>query len=255
MTVVFGTVMGLALGLLGGGGATLTVPIFVYLLHAEPKAAIAMSLVVVGVTSAIGALSHWRAGRVDVRVGAVFGGVALVAAYAGARLSIVVPGVVQLTLLAVTMAGAALMMLRGRSAAEPVEGSAPLGVRALVGSAVAVGGLTGLAGAGGGFLVVPALVGLGVPMRDAVGSSLAIIAVNALAGFAGVVGRVAVDWPAVALVAAGAVPGIAAGVALHPRVPQARLRHAFAALLLAVAGFMLVERAGAALRAWFAPAA
>lgn len=251
MAVAFGALIGLALGLLGGGGSILTVPIFVYVLHADPKAAIAMSLAVVAVTSTIGAAGHWRAGNVNPRVGTVFGGVALAATYSGARLSVLVPGVVQLTLLAVVMVSAALVMLRDRPPAPGGPSPAPrLGLPALVGAALAVGSLTGLVGVGGGFLIVPALVALGVPMREAVGSSLAIIAVNALVGFAGLVGRVAVDWRAVAMVAAGTAPGIAAGVMLHPRVPQVRLRQAFSALLLAVAGFMLYQQAGPLLRTW-----
>jgi uncharacterized membrane protein YfcA len=255
MAVLYGAVIGVALGLLGGGGSILAVPIFVYVLRADPKAAIAMSLAVVAVTSTIGAAGHWRAGNVNARVGAIFGAVALAATYVGARLSVYVPGMAQLTLLAVVMAAAAVIMLRERPAPDPrLPRAAPrLGVSALAGSALAVGGLTGLVGIGGGFLIVPALVALGMPMREAVGSSLAIIAVNGVVGFAGLAGRVAVDWRAVALVVAGTAPGIAVGVLLHPYVPQPRLRQAFSVLLLAVAGFMLLQQAELVLGAWLGP--
>jgi uncharacterized membrane protein YfcA len=233
LAVVFGGLIGGAFGLLGGGGSILTVPIFVYVLGVDAKPAIAMSLAVVALTSAIGAVGHWRSGNVNLRVGAVFAGV---------------PGMVQLSILAVMMAMAAVVMLRGRTPAEPA-GRAHVGLATLVGSAAAVGGLTGLVGIGGGFLIVPALVALGVSMREAIGSSLAIIALNALVGFAGLAGRVPVDWRAVALVAAGAAPGIACGVRLQPRVSQTHLRRGFAVLLLVVASLMLYQQASRVLGA------
>lgn len=242
LALVFGGLIGIAFGLLGGGGSILTVPIFVYVLGADAKPAIAMSLAVVALTSALGALGHWRAGNVNLRVGAVFALVATAGTWLGTRLSVYVPGMVQLSLLAVMMAAAAAVMLRGQPAAAPA-GRARVGLALLVGSALAVGGLTGLVGIGGGFLIVPALVALGVPVREAVGSSLAIIALNAVVGFAGLAGRVPVDWRAVALVAAGTAPGIAFGVRLQPRVSQTRLRRAFAVLLVVVAAMMLYEQA------------
>lgn len=238
LAVVFGAAIGVAFGLLGGGGSILTVPIFVYALEAEPKSAVAMSLAVVALTSAIGATGHWRAGHVNLRVGAIFAVVAMVGTFVGTRLSVAVPGVVQLLLLAVLMIVAAVIMLRGRRDPDVVA-PARLGVVALVASAAGVGTLTGLVGIGGGFLIVPALVALGVPTREAVGSSLAIIAVNAATGFVGLAGRVPVDWRAVALVAAGTAPGIAAGVALQSRVRPRELRRAFAVFLLVVAVYML----------------
>jgi uncharacterized membrane protein YfcA len=248
LAVVFGGLIGGAFGLLGGGGSILTVPIFVYVLGVDAKPAIAMSLAVVALTSAIGAVGHWRSGNVNLRVGAVFAGVATLGTWLGTRLSVYVPGMVQLSILAVMMAMAAVVMLRGRTPAEPA-GRAHVGLATLVGSAAAVGGLTGLVGIGGGFLIVPALVALGVSMREAIGSSLAIIALNALVGFAGLAGRVPVDWRAVALVAAGAAPGIACGVRLQPRVSQTHLRRGFAVLLLVVASLMLYQQASRVLGA------
>lgn len=242
LAVVFGAAIGVAFGLLGGGGSILTVPIFVYALGAEPKPAIAMSLAVVALTSAVGAVGHWRAGNVSVRVGAIFAAVAMIGTFAGTRLSALVPGAVQLVLLAVLMATAAVVMLRGRPN-DAAPSSARLGLPALVAAAAGVGTLTGLVGIGGGFLIVPALVALGVPMREAVGSSLAIICANALTGFLGLVGHVPVDWRAVALVAAGTAPGIAAGVALQSRVRPRELRRAFAVFLLVVAAYMLWQEA------------
>lgn len=244
LALVFGAVIGGAFGPLGGGGSILTVPIFVYVLGAEPKPAIAMSLAVVALTSTIGALGHWRAGNVNLRVGAVFAAVAAVGTWLGTRLSVYVPGTVQLSILAAMMAAAAVVMLRGQPPAES-PGHARVGPAALVVAAAGVGALTGLVGIGGGFLIVPALVALGVSMREAVGSSLAIIAANALVGVAGLAGRVPLDWRAVALVAAGTAPGIVLGVRLQPRVTQARLRRGFALLLVVVAALMLYQQAQA----------
>ncbi len=249
--IALGAVIGLALGLLGGGGSILTVPIFVYVLHADPKAAIAMGLAVVGMTSTIGVVGHWRSGNVNLKVGTIFAAVGLVAAYVGARLSIYLPGALQLVVLASVMASAAVVMLRERPVVERgVTGDAFTRLPLLVAAAFAVGGLTGLVGVGGGFLIVPTLVALGVPMREAVGSSLGIIAVNAGVGFAGHVGRVPIDWRAVTLVTAGTAPGIAAGVLLHRRVSQRLLRRAFAVLLLVVAIFMVYQQAEPVVRQW-----
>ncbi|MGE0815978.1 MAG: sulfite exporter TauE/SafE family protein [Vicinamibacterales bacterium] len=252
MAVALGGVIGIALGLLGGGGSILTVPIFVYVLHFAAKDAIAMSLAVVGATSAIGVAGHWRAGNVNVRVGTVFGLVASVGTYGGARLAAHVSGAVQLAVFAVVMLLASAFMFRDRPAGEASDArpAAPLGAAALVGFSLGVGVLTGLVGVGGGFLIVPALVLLAVPMREAVGTSLAIIAVNCAVGFAGYLGHAAIDWSSVGLVTAGTAPGIALGVALHRRVPQPVLRRGFSVFLLVMAVFILYQNAGPAVAAW-----
>jgi uncharacterized protein len=251
MAIALGSVIGLALGLLGGGGSILTVPIFVYLLHFPAKDAIAMSLVVVGLTSTIGVAGHWRAGNVNVRVGAVFGAVATVGTYVGARLAAFVSGPVQLAVFALVMFAAAAFMFRGRADdTSDQKTHAPLRLPALVTFAIGVGLLTGMVGVGGGFLIVPALVMLDVPMREAVGTSLAVIAVNCAVGFAGYLGHAAIDWHAVLLVATGTAPGIAVGVAFHKRVPQTVLRRGFSVFLLLIATFILYQNAGTVLAAW-----
>ena len=107
--------VGLSLGLLGGGGSVLTVPIFKYVLGFDAKQAIAMSLVVVGALSLIGAVRHWRAGRVDVRVAAIMGGIAIPASYAAARLAALISGALQLSMFAVVVCVAAISMLRPRN--------------------------------------------------------------------------------------------------------------------------------------------
>lgn len=119
-----GALIGLSLGLLGGGGSILTVPIFVYVLGFEPKEAIAMSLAVVGATSLSGSVGHWRAGHVNVRVALIFGTVAMVGTYLGARLAVFFSGPVQLALFAVVMLSAALFMFidkKDRGVSGPIE--------------------------------------------------------------------------------------------------------------------------------------
>jgi uncharacterized membrane protein YfcA len=244
--------VGLSLGLLGGGGSILTVPIFVYVLEFEAKQAIAMSLVVVGATSLIGTAGHWRAGHVNLRIALVFGGVAMAGTYLGARLAVFFTGAAQLALFAVVMLLAAFFMLRdSRPRAEPshdTTGAArtrmPLGWIVLEG--VAVGVLTGLVGVGGGFLIVPALVILGrVPMKEAVGTSLLVIAMKSFAGSAGYLGQVEMPWGFLGAFTAVAAVGILTGTHLVRFVPQHALSQAFAVLLLATGAWVLYQNAQA----------
>ena len=151
-----------------------------------------MSLAVVGAVSLFGAAGHWRAGNVNLRVALIFGAVAMAGTYLGARLAVFFSGAAQLILFAVVMLLAAWFMFR--PAKVEAEGAAPAELRdmplALIAAeGLAVGVLTGLVGVGGGFLIVPALVLLGkVPMKQAVGTSLLVIAMKSAAGFAGLPG-------------------------------------------------------------------
>src|SRR5690606_21185813 len=245
--------VGLLLGLLGGGGSILAVPIFVYVLGFEAKAAIAQSLLVVGVTSLVGSWGHWRAGHVQVRVAVTFGVVAMVGAVLGARLSVYMSGTTQLVLFAVVMLMASVFMLRGRrthaaTAEDVARGIAPDGGPVVVKplfivlQALAVGIVTGVVGVGGGFMIVPALTLLaGLPMHQAVGTSLVVIAFNGLAGFAGYLGQVQVDWPIVMSFTGIAIVGTLAGTALARHVRAASLRRGFAVFLVVVAAFILYQ--------------
>jgi uncharacterized membrane protein YfcA len=179
----------------------------------------------------------------NLRVAATFGAVAMVGTYLGARVAIFFSGAVQLFLFAIVMLAAAFFMFRGP---VPVSGrtwpaappEVPLGPIAL--DAVAVGMLTGLVGVGGGFLIVPALVLLAkVPMKEAVGTSLLVIAMNSAAGFAGYRGQVVVAWDVMALFTAVAIGGIILGTRLVRLVPQHALQRAFAVVLVVMGGFIL----------------
>lgn len=234
--------IGLSLGLMGGGGSILTVPILVYVLGFDPKLSIAMSLPIVGVTSLVGAARHWRLGNVNLKTAALFGVLAMIGAYGGALLAVFLSGAAQLALLAVTMLAAAGSMLRSaRSGADRSAHDAraiPPGL--MIPVAGGVGLLTGLVGIGGGFLIVPALVVLArVPMKQAVGTSLLVIAMNAASGFAGYLGSVDIPWGFVAAFTAVAVGGIAVGTHLARFVDQAALKRAFAVFLLLMGALIL----------------
>ena len=242
--------IGLSLGVMGGGGSILTVPIFVYVLGFDPKLAIAMSLPVVGATSLIGAASHWKAGNVQLRTAALFGVIAMAGAYAGARLSIFLSGSLQLAILAVVMLIAAVSMFRSarrdsRRVESAVSGGRAIALALLVPVALGVGLLTGLIGIGGGFLVVPALVLLAhVPMKQAVGTSLLVIAMNSLSGSLGYLGQVKLPWAFMFGFTAVAAAGILAGTWLVRFVSQAALKQGFAVFLLLMGAFILYRNRG-----------
>jgi uncharacterized protein len=238
--------VGLSLGLMGGGGSILTVPIFVYVLHYDAKLAIAMSLPVVGVTSLVGAVSQWKSGNVNLKSAVAFGVLTMGGAFAGARLARLLSGATQLVILGVVMLAAAVTMFRSaRSSgdAQKVDTSRAMPVSLLVPVALAVGVLTGVIGIGGGFLVVPALVLLAhVPMKQAIGTSLLVIAMNSASGFAGYLGHVTVPWTFMLGFTAVAVCGVLAGTWLARFVSQAALKQSFAVFLVVMGGFILYRR-------------
>lgn len=242
-------VIGLALGLMGGGGSILTVPVFVYLLGFGPKLSIAMSLAVVGAVSFFGAVSHWREGNVDVRLALVFGAVAMAGTWGGAFLARFVSGTFQLVLFAVVMLIAAGFMFRDSSADEASpEDAATVSwstLPVIVGEGIAVGVLTGLVGVGGGFLIVPAMVLISkVPMKTAVGTSLLVIAMKSAAGFYEYTFQVDVDYGFIAGFSLLAIVGIYVGSQLVEHIAQETLKRAFAVFLVVMGLFMLVRESG-----------
>ena len=250
--LLLAALMGITLGLLGGGGSILAVPILKYALGFGAKEAIASSLAVVGATSFFGAASHWREGRVRLRTGLVFGLVAMAGAYLGAKyLAPFLNGASQLALFGAVMLVAAFFMLRESAPAKDALGTekgslASTYLLLLFALGGAVGVLTGLVGVGGGFLIVPALVLLAkVPMKEAVGTSLLVIAMNSFAGFAGYLGEVSFQWGLMALFAVLAVVGSFAGTYLVRFVPHRALKRSFAVFLIIMAAFILYENRGA----------
>lgn len=241
--IPLGLVTGGLLGTLGAGGSVLTVPALVYLLGQPVGAATTTSLAIVSANAAVGAVGNWRAGTIDLRLGSGFAAASVGGALVGARLNRLASGETILFLLALVMLVAAWSLWRGRP-----EGRAPRSmsrgarIALIAGLGVATGVLTGFFGVGGGFLIVPVLVLLlDVPLREAIGTSLLIITVASLAGFAGHLAEGSVDWPLTVTFAAAGMVGAGVGARVGQRVSSERLTRLFALMLVAVSAMLLAR--------------
>ncbi len=263
-------VVGLSLGLLGSGGSILTVPVLRYLLHHGEKVAIAESLAIVCAIALASAVPYALQRLLDWRSVLLFGLPGMVGTFCGAWLARFIPGAVQLLIFALVMLWAAQLMwrrgLRSRNASGAETNStdattalsqstsvvAPRAAGRIALEGVSVGALTGIVGVGGGFLIVPALVILGgLPMRRAVGTSLAIITLQSGTGFAKHLNvlqslNLAVDWRVIGSFIAVGVVGSLIGKTLNAYINQDALRRGFAVLLVVMGLFVLVKE-GAAL--------
>ncbi|NES16000.1 MULTISPECIES: sulfite exporter TauE/SafE family protein [Micromonospora] len=243
LTLGLAVLIGVSLGLLGGGGSILAVPLLVYVADLPAKEAIATSLLVVGATSAVGVLPHARAGRVRWRTGLIFGLAGMTGAYAGGRLAEFIPAGFLLTGFAVMMLATAFAMIRGRRGAEGKPVPHELPVFRVVLDGIVVGLVTGLVGAGGGFLVVPALALLGgLPMPVAVGTSLVVIAMKSFAGLAGYLSSVQINWGLALAVTAAAIVGSFLGGRLAGKIPADVLRKAFGWFVVVMGVFVLGQQ-------------
>jgi uncharacterized membrane protein YfcA len=247
LALVLALLVGVSLGLLGGGGSILTVPILRYALGLEAHTAIAGSLVVVGLTSLAALVTHARAGRVRWLTGALFGAASMVGAFLAGKVSAFIPAAVLLIGFALMMFATAIAMLRGRrdrsggGSPGKVEASAKR-VGLVLAEGLAVGAVTGLVGAGGGFLVVPALVLLGgLPMDVAVGTSLVVIALKSAAALAGYASNpeLTLPWDIILPMSAVAIGGSVVGGRLTARVPPEALRRGFAWFVIGMGLFVL----------------
>lgn len=238
--------VGVLLGLLGGGGSILTLPLLVFVGQLGPREAIATSLFVVGVTSAAGLVQHARARTVDVRVGTRFALISMATAFLGGRISSAVPTDVLLIGFALVMLGAAIAMLRPRSVGEAAKG--PISWLRVGLAASAVGALSGLVGAGGGFLIVPALTAAArLPTRTAIGTSLMVIALQSAAGLLGQPDLADLDATVVAVASGGAVLGAVLGGRAGRRLKPETLRRTFGWFVLATSLVMLGRQLAAPL--------
>lgn len=271
---VLGLVVGLVIGALGGGGGVLSVPALVYALGQDAHAATTGSIVIVGIISVVGVLSRLRDRTIDWRTGLAFGAVGLPTAWAGSVLNRAVPQpVLLLSFAGLTLAVAALMLVRGGDAREePAAATGPAGRsvpaedgpagpdgrtallvrphrRALavrtakvLAAGSLIGFLTGFLGVGGGFLVVPALVVLlGMGMPAAIGTSLLVLTLNAAGSLAARAGHLQPDWTVLGPFVAVAVLGALAGKLVADRLSAAALNRSFAVLLLLVGGGVGVQ--------------
>ncbi|WP_139925517.1 sulfite exporter TauE/SafE family protein [Hymenobacter sp. DG01] len=254
--------IGLALGIMGGGGSILTVPVLVYLLGVSPMLSTAYSLFVVGSTSVVGAWGYFRRGLVSLKTAVVFLLPSLLAVFVVRRLLLpVIPqqlftlghfaltkDLLVLTGFAALMVVAAASMIRGRPQTEAAPGvglppPSAFNYPLIMGIGLGVGTLTGLVGAGGGFLIIPALVlGARLPMKLAVGTSLVIIALNSLIGFGGDLSTgMPIDWGFLLGFLASAVAGIVLGSCLARFISGDRLKPAFGWFTLAMGAFILLR--------------
>ncbi len=236
LAVALAVLIGISLGLLGGGGSILAVPVLVYAAGLDPRRAIASSLLIVGTTSVAALVPRARAGLVRWRVGALFGGAGMVGAFLGGRLARLVPGPVLLLGFTALMLVTAVSMMRPRREAPTVPSEVPARTGRMLALGAAVGLISGLVGAGGGFVIVPALALLGgLTMETAVATSLFVIALQSLAGFAGHAGEGGLPWALIGAVTAAAIAGSLVGTRLSRRVSPASLRAGFGGFVVLVA--------------------
>lgn len=251
-TMILGALaIGLTLGLLGSGGSILTVPVLVYLVGHNDKAAIAESLAIVGAIAFVGMLPYARKRQVDWRSVALFGIPGMGGTYAGAWLAKFVSGPLQLVLFAVVMLLAAVVMFRKSKVeagtSDDTNRRTHHAAWKVVLEGLVVGVVTGLVGVGGGFLIVPALVVLGgLPMRLAVGTSLVVVSLKSFTGFfkyLGILGAFGsgVDWNTIGVFALVGIVGSLIGNVLSQRIQQEALKRAFAGFLVVMGFFVLVR--------------
>lgn len=245
--------IGLILGLLGGGGSILSIPILVYLFHIEPVKASAYSLFIVGITSLIGAIPKYKDHLVNIRTGLLFGIPSILSIFVTRKWIVAsLPEVILqidsyilskriflLGLFAVLMILASISMIRNKK--EPVQKQQYRSFLLII-EGTLIGLLTGLIGAGGGFLIIPALVLLtGLPFKTAVGTSLFIIAINSLSGFLGDVLNYSMDWAFLMSITALAIVGIFIGNHFAHQISPIRLRKSFGWFVLVTGIYILLR--------------
>lgn len=245
--------IGLSLGMVGGGGSILAVPILVYVLGLDAKTAIAMSLAIVGIVSFIGVIPHSQQGNVNLKTAFSFTPPAMVGAFLGARLAGLpfVTDTIQLVSFAVMMLVASYFMIRKPQEviSDRVELSIPkkhnskYAWLAITLEGLGVGILTGFVGVGGGFAIIPALVLLGgIPMKEAIGTSLLIITFKSATGFIGYLNQVAIDWNLMFTFTTVAILGVIWGAYFSGKIHGAKLQQAFSYFLIAIATLILIKR-------------
>lgn len=235
-----GFAIGMALGLLGGGGSVLTVPALVYVVGQTPQMAVTASLVIVGANSAAGVFFHRSQGSLNWRIALIFGGVGMVTAYLAAGMSkSLSPHLLMILFALLMLVVGATMISRKPPQCEPCQSR---GLPAIIAGGAGVGVITGFLGVGGGFLIVPALVLLvGMPMRQAVGTSLVVIVMNSLAGVLGHLSGLSLDLGVIAVFVTAGIMGAFIGSKLARRIQPDRLRQLFALFVIGLALILLFD--------------
>ncbi len=250
-------VIGISLGLIGGGGSILTVPVLVYLFGVDPVLATAYSLFIVGSTSLIGVIPKYKNGEINVKTAIIFGIPSIATVYA--TRAFIVPAIpaelfsignvvvtkalMMMMIFAVLMVFASVSMIRSNSDnMEEKDGPQVFNYPMILLEGAVVGLLTGLVGAGGGFLIIPALVLFSkLPMKQAIGTSLIIIAAKSLIGFTGDLGKQTMDWTLLAAVTALAIIGIFIGNALSKKVSANNLKKGFGWFVLVMGIYIILK--------------
>ena len=251
-------IVGLVLGLIGGGGSILTVPILVYFIGLNPVVATAYSLFVVGVTSVIGAYKNFKKGLVDVKTAIIFAIPAFIAVYITRRFLVptipdsvftlagfeVTKNIFIMLFFAIIMLLASFSMIKAKKNTQidntttKIKYNYPL----IAIEGILVGALTGLVGAGGGFLIIPALVLLvKLPMKKAVGTSLLIIAAKSLIGFLGDLSNLNIDWPFLLIFTSISIVGIIIGMSLSKFISGKKLKKGFGYFTLLMAVYIIYK--------------
>ena len=250
-------VIGISLGLIGGGGSILTVPVLVYLFNVEPVVATAYSLFIVGLSSLVGAFPKYKQGQVNLKTALIFGIPSIIAVFATRKFIVpripkevftigdfvVTKSILMMILFAILMVFASISMISNKSKKSETEsGEQKFNYPMIILEGGVVGLLTGLVGAGGGFLIIPALVLLSkLPMKQAVGTSLLIIAAKSLIGFTGDLSNYAMDWKLLGTVTALAIAGIFIGDALSKKIDGNKLKKGFGWFVLVMGIYIIVK--------------
>jgi uncharacterized membrane protein YfcA len=249
--------VGISLGLIGGGGSILTVPLLVYMFGISPLISTSYSLFIVGATSLAGAYTHFRKGTVKIRTALLFGSTSVTTVFLTRKFLVpsipenlfklgqfqVTEPLLTMVLFAFLMVAASIGMIRSKER-EPgcTECDSKGNIIRMLLSGVGIGLTTGMLGAGGGFLLIPTLVlVLGLPMKEAVGTSLLIIALNSLIGFAGDLGHFSIDWVFLLKITGIAVVGILIGGVIATRINAAYLKKGFGWFVL-VMGIYIISK-------------
>lgn len=250
------SLIGISLGLIGGGGSILTVPVLVYLFGISPILATSYSLCVVGTTSLVGAFNYKKRGLVSFKTALLFGLSSITTVFLTRKLLIpLIPptlgringfvisaSLVIMILFAILMLIASLKMIRSKTHQESHVADPKLRIPTLLLYGVLIGLVTGILGAGGGFLIIPTLVLLlNLPMKKAVGTSLLIIAMNSLIGFLGDIGHFKIDWPFLAVITGIAIFGIFLGSAVAKRTEGVKLKKGFGWFVLLMSVFIIIS--------------
>ncbi len=245
-----GGVIGLILGLVGGGGSILAVPLLIYVVGVEsPHAAIGTAAVAVTVNALASLIGHARAGRVKWRCASVFAIAGMIGAALGAELGKAIDGKRLLVLFGLLMVGVGLSMLRKRGTAEAPDvrltrDSAATLLPRLVPIGLGVGLAAGFFGIGGGFLIVPGLIfATAMPLPYAIGTSLVVVSALGMTTAVSYAASGFVDWGLTGLLVAGGVGGTIAGIALGKRLGTRKglLERGFAAVVIAIGGYVIAS--------------